>query len=216
MGRVDHHPGEPGDVKQPLLLVEIPGAALLRHQPPLQPVGELGDRALQMDELLVQIGAQPAELLLVAQRRSGDLLVELAGEDPVVEARRQVGERPVRADREHALLAVLAHRVAALARLLLGPVALALLLAGFLLLAANLRFAAAGIRFLVLVVVLAALGLVAALAFLALVGIIIALGLALDQFEIAEQLAGEVREEFAMIREIVVLLFRGVRRAPAR
>ena len=60
-------PRQPRGVEQPFLLVELPAARLLRHQPPLQPVGELGDRALQMDELLVEIGAQPAQLLLVAQ-----------------------------------------------------------------------------------------------------------------------------------------------------
>ena len=72
-------PRQPRRVEQALLLVELPAAGLLRHQPPLQPVGELGDRALQMDELLVEIGAQPPELLLVAQFARGDLPRHIAG-----------------------------------------------------------------------------------------------------------------------------------------
>ena len=90
--RVDDHPGEPGGVEQPLLLVELPAARLLRHQPPLEPVGELGDRALEVDELLVEIGAQPPQFLLVAQGGRRDLLVILGGEDPVVEPGRQLGD----------------------------------------------------------------------------------------------------------------------------
>ena len=77
MDRIDDHPRQPRGVEQPLLLVELPAARLLRHQPPLQPVGELGDRALQVDELLVEIGAQPPQFLLVAQLGRLDLLVIL-------------------------------------------------------------------------------------------------------------------------------------------
>jgi len=45
MDRVYDDAGEPRGIEHPLFLVELPGPALLRHQPPLQPVGELGDRA---------------------------------------------------------------------------------------------------------------------------------------------------------------------------
>ena len=68
-----------------LLEVEIPGAVLLRHQPALQPVGEAADHALQIGELLVEEGAQPVELLLVAKLLGADRLVEGGGEDLVVD-----------------------------------------------------------------------------------------------------------------------------------
>ena len=69
MAGIDDDPREPRGVEQPFFLVELPAAVLLRHQPALQPVGELGDDALELDELLVEIGAQPGQLLLVAQAR---------------------------------------------------------------------------------------------------------------------------------------------------
>ena len=50
-----------------LFEIEIPGAVLLRHQAALQPVGETSDGALKMGELLVEKGAQPVKLRLVAQ-----------------------------------------------------------------------------------------------------------------------------------------------------
>jgi hypothetical protein len=74
---IDDDAGEPGRIEQPFLLVEVPAARLLRHQPPLQAVGELGDRALEMDQLLVEIGAQPPQFLFVAQFSGGDDLVIL-------------------------------------------------------------------------------------------------------------------------------------------
>ena len=84
MAGADDDPGEPRGVEQPFLLVEIPAARLLRHQPPLQPVGEPGDDILQAGHLLVEIGAEPAELLLVAQLGGLDDLVEAGGERLVV------------------------------------------------------------------------------------------------------------------------------------
>jgi hypothetical protein len=87
MGRIDDDPGQPRRIKQPFLLVEIPAARLLGHQPPLQPVRQLGDRALQMDQLLVEIGSQPAELFLVAELSGFDRLVEAGSEHLVIEAR---------------------------------------------------------------------------------------------------------------------------------
>ena len=99
---------------------------MLRHQPALKPVGELRDRALQVHELLVQIGAKPRQLVLVAEFARLDHLVEAGRPRLVVELRAEVGERPVRADGEHPFLAL----VAKLARcigveLLLRSVALA-------------------------------------------------------------------------------------------
>src|SRR3546814_6753998 len=70
---------KPGAVEQPFLLVEIPAPVLLRHEAALEPVGELGHGALQMDELLVQIGAQARQFLLVAQLLRGDGFIEHLG-----------------------------------------------------------------------------------------------------------------------------------------
>ena len=180
MAGADDDPREPGDIEQPFLLVEIPGPVLLRHQPPLEPVCELGDRALEMGQLLIEIGAQPPQLLLVAQIGRADDLVILAGEDPVIELRRQIGKRPVRSDGNHALVAFLADPLRALGQLLLRPVALGVLAFGLLLLAAYLGLAAPGpFLALVLVALVAFLLLVVlALAFDALFGLGRGVGLA--------------------------------------
>ena len=76
----------------PFLEVEIPAAVLLRHQAALQAVGEPPDGALQMGELLVEIGTQAVELGDVAQFLGIDRLVKAGGEGAVVVERRQVGE----------------------------------------------------------------------------------------------------------------------------
>src|SRR3546814_8777484 len=94
MDGIDDYALQPRRVKQPFLLVEIPAARLLRHQPPLQPIGELGDGALEMNELLVQIRAQPPQFLFVAKLGCFHDLVEAVGEYPIVEVRRKMGERP--------------------------------------------------------------------------------------------------------------------------
>src|SRR3546814_18788499 len=99
MDGIDDYARQPRRVKQPFLLVEIPAARLLRHQPPLQPIGELGDGALEMNELLVQIRAQPPQFLFVAKLGCFHDLVEAVGEYPIVEVRRKMGERPIRAGR---------------------------------------------------------------------------------------------------------------------
>src|SRR5690606_1778690 len=62
------------------LEVEMPGARLLRHQAALQAVGQLADDRLQVAELLIEMMAQPRELLGVAQIVGADDLVELLGE----------------------------------------------------------------------------------------------------------------------------------------
>jgi hypothetical protein len=77
MHRVGDDAGEPRGVERALVEVEVPGAVLLRHQAALQAVGELADHALQVAELLVEMVAQPAELLGVAQLVGIDDLVEL-------------------------------------------------------------------------------------------------------------------------------------------
>ena len=75
--RVDDDARQPRRIEHALLEVELPGAVLLRQQPALQPVGEPADDALQMRELLVEIGAQPRQLVGVAQILGVDDLVEL-------------------------------------------------------------------------------------------------------------------------------------------
>ena len=74
--RVGDDARQPAGVEGALLEVELPGPALLRLQPALQPVGEPRHRALQRLELLVEIGAQPLELDRVGEVLGGDLLVE--------------------------------------------------------------------------------------------------------------------------------------------
>src|SRR5206468_8397924 len=58
-------------------------AVLLGQQLALQPVGEARDHVRQARELLVEIGAQPRQLLGVAQLLGGDDLVVGGGEDLV-------------------------------------------------------------------------------------------------------------------------------------
>ena len=67
MQRIDDHARQPRRVEHALFEVEVPGAVLLRHQPALQAVGETRDDALQMRELLVEIGAQAVQLVEVAE-----------------------------------------------------------------------------------------------------------------------------------------------------
>ena len=71
----------------PFLQVEGPGAVLLGQQRALQPVGQARDHVGQAGELLVEIGAQPRQLLGVAQ---------LLGRRP---SRRRRWRRPCRAAR---------------------------------------------------------------------------------------------------------------------
>src|SRR3546814_9446624 len=87
---------------------EIPRAVLLRHQAALEAVLELGHRALQMRHLLVEIGAQPRQLVGVAQLGRSDDLVMLFGEADIIEIR-NVGRQAVGADRQHPLVAFAAH-----------------------------------------------------------------------------------------------------------
>ena len=75
--RIDDDARQARRVEHAFLEVELPGAVLLRQQPALQPVGEPADDALQMRELLVEIGAQPRQLVGVAQILGLDDLVEL-------------------------------------------------------------------------------------------------------------------------------------------
>ncbi len=106
MAGADHHAGQPRGIEHAFFLVEIPAAALLRHEAALQPVGQPRDHALQARQLAVEIGAQPVELFIVAQLGGFDLLVEFLGIGLVVEAFGKVGPRAIGADGLHALLAI--------------------------------------------------------------------------------------------------------------
>ena len=65
---IDDDARQAGRVEHALLEVELPGPVLLGEQPALQPVGEPADHALEVRELLVEIGAQPRR----ARRRRRD------------------------------------------------------------------------------------------------------------------------------------------------
>src|SRR5688500_278487 len=109
-------------------------------------------------------------------------------EDPVIELRRQVRKRPVRPERNDAVLALVAKAFGRIVLILVRVRGFAVV-AGFLLLAANLRLTLAGTLLIVGILVVRALGLVAAFPFLALVRIRVCLRLALDQLEIAKPIA---------------------------
>ena len=149
-----------------------------------------------MDELLVEIGAQAAQFLLVAKSAGGDLLVIGGGEDPIVELGGRsesgrfgrTGSMPSSpsspSPSEESLELVLGPFALALRRRRCGgPARADLGLA-----------AAAGFVVLVLLVLVAALGFLLALAVVAGVGIEVRGAIALDQFEIAQQLGRERRE----------------------
>ena len=87
---------QPRRIENAFLEIELPGAVLLRHQAALQPVGEPRDDALQMRELLVEIGAQPLQLVMVAEIFGRDHLVELRREGVIFRPARLVGAARIR------------------------------------------------------------------------------------------------------------------------
>ena len=93
---VDDHARQPRRIENALFQIELPGAVLLRHQPALQPVGEPRDDALEVRELLVEIGAQPLQLVMVAEVLGRDDLVEFRREGVIFGAARLVGATAVR------------------------------------------------------------------------------------------------------------------------
>ena len=99
MQRIDDDARQPRRIELAFLQIEFPGAVLLRHQAPLQPVGKPRDHALQIRQLLVEIAAQAVEFLRLAQILGRDRLVELGGEGAIVRTARLVGAemaRPLR------------------------------------------------------------------------------------------------------------------------
>src|SRR5260370_3457488 len=99
MERIDYDAGESSRIEQSLLKVELPGAVLLRHQPALQTVRKPRDYALQVRELLVQIAAQPFELLWFAQVLVRNGLVGFCDEAAIVRPARLVLALSARAPR---------------------------------------------------------------------------------------------------------------------
>src|SRR3546814_2008599 len=74
-------------------------AGLLRHQPPLQTIGELGHCPLHVRELLVQKAAQAIQFVLVAEILRRDDFVIGGRPDVIIELRCPIGGWAVRADR---------------------------------------------------------------------------------------------------------------------
>ena len=132
MHRIDHDARQPAGVEQPFLEVELPGPRLLGQKAALQPVGQPGDDPLEMSQLLVEMLAQPAQLVGVAELLGVHLLVEVDGIGPVGGLAGLVGQESVGAPalralaflvpgpRHHLFLDLLGHRV-------LGVLALAVL-----------------------------------------------------------------------------------------
>ena len=87
---------QPRRIQNALFEIELPGAVLLRHQAALQPVGEPRHDALQMRELLVEVGAQPLQLVMVAEIFGGDHLVELRRKGVIFRPARLVGAAGIR------------------------------------------------------------------------------------------------------------------------
>ena len=61
--RIDDDARQARRVEHALLEVEVPGAVLLGEQPALQAVGEAGDRARQVAQLLVEERAKALQLV---------------------------------------------------------------------------------------------------------------------------------------------------------
>ena len=82
-GRIGDDARQAGRIQHAFLQIEHPAAVLLRQQAALQLVGEAGDHAGQLGQLLVQQGAQAVQLDRVAQLLGGDDLVKGGGEGAI-------------------------------------------------------------------------------------------------------------------------------------
>ena len=82
--RIDDDARQARGVEHALFEIELPRAVLLRHEAPLQPVGEPGDDRVEVLQLLVEIFAQALQFVGVAQFVGVDDLVEAGGEGLVV------------------------------------------------------------------------------------------------------------------------------------
>ena len=83
MGRIGDNARQPRDIQNAFFQIEIPGALLLREQPPLEPIGKFGNYALQMGKLLVKLLAQPREFIRIAKIIGCHHFIELRGESVV-------------------------------------------------------------------------------------------------------------------------------------
>src|SRR5215831_21253930 len=90
MTRAHDHACEPRGIEKPLFLVEVPASGLLRHQSSLKAVGEPGNDILEARHLLVEIGAEAPELLLVTELIGFNDLIEAGREGLVVRLGRKV------------------------------------------------------------------------------------------------------------------------------
>ena len=193
--------GQARGVERALLQIELPGAALLREQPPLQPVGEARHHARQRPQLAIEVGAQPLQLLGRGELLGADLLVELAREDLVAEGLRVIEDGGVGAPRlggvdllqlvELAFQIVGARRLRHLlgvARIAVGVALVALLLAAVLALVGGLALAVARLRVVV-----------AAAAIFPLVGV----GALLGELQRAQQIAHEAAEALLVLDQAV-------------
>ena len=82
---IDDHLRQPGGIQHPFFQIELPGAVLLRHQPPLQPIGQLGGGVLQGDQLLIEQRPQADQLIGLAELLRAHDLVERFGVGVVVD-----------------------------------------------------------------------------------------------------------------------------------
>ena len=94
MGGIGDHPGEAGGVEVAFFQVEFPGPDLPGEQPALEPVRKLADDALQVRELLVEVRAQPVQLVRLAELRRVDDLVVVRAVGVVLVAVGEVAPRP--------------------------------------------------------------------------------------------------------------------------
>ena len=104
----DNHTRQARRVNNAVFLIEIPAAVLLRHQLAMQPVGQPGHNALQSGQLTVEIGAQPVQLLCVAQLAGLNFFVKPFGKGAIICAIANVALRAVGTHRHHAFVTFVA------------------------------------------------------------------------------------------------------------
>ncbi len=187
----DDHAGQARRIEHAFLHVEIPTAVLLRHQPPLQSVGEPRHHALQPCQLAIEIGAQPVEFLRIAQIGRGDFLIETGGEGLVIDAGGDVSVRAVGTHRRFGAITILS-------RFAFGHIAIGLGLRGFVAIALALGHVArhfGGLRIALALIFVFALVVVGAVIIVSVVGIALVGGVArLGQIEFAQHIERELLE----------------------
>ena len=209
MHRVGDDAGEARGVEDAFVEIELPGAVLLRHQAALQAIGELADHALEMRELLVEMVAQAAEFLGVAQRVGLDDLVELVGIGVILLAGGLVAERARRQPRTlgaaRLLLVARAHLHLGLGLVGdgLGSIVLLGRVLGFLALGA-VALGLAGIALVVAGLVRLTVGVLLVLRVL--VVVVLQFGRLVAELEVADELAGGAGERFLVGERIAQLL----------